>query len=113
MKQETNKIGEKMNSKKDEVVTKIMALKLMAKEIITLFDDEISFLEIQEAYKELTELETKLCQLQKENEKLKKELREYEILVNCSKLENFNPVNFQKGDEYEDNNTDDFAHNFN
>lgn len=105
MKQETNKTGEKMNSKKDEVVAKIMALKLMAKEVIALFDDE--------AYKELIELETKLCQLQKENEKLKKELREYEILVNCSELENFNPANFQKGDEYEDNNTDDFAHNFN
>lgn len=39
-----------------------------------------------------------LQELIKENEQLKKELKEYEILVNCSDLDNFNPAHFQKND---------------
>lgn len=98
-----------MNSKRNEAVAKIMALKLIAKEVIAILNNEDSLLEIKEPYEEL---KIELLQLQEENENLKKELREYEILVNCSDLENFNPANFQKGDDDEDN-TNDFTHNFN
>lgn len=44
---------------------------------------------------------SKIKELEAENLKLAKELRDYEILVSCSDLDNFNPANFQKGDDDE------------
>jgi len=44
---------------------------------------------------------SKIKELEAENLRLAKELRDYEILVSCSDLDNFNPALFQKGDDDE------------
>ena len=41
----------------------------------------------------------KVKELEAENQRLAKELRDYEILVSCIDLDNFNPALFQKGDD--------------
>lgn len=40
-------------------------------------------------------------ELEAENQRLAKELKDYEVLVSCIDLDNFNPAHFQKGDDDE------------
>lgn len=110
-----------MESKK-KTMAKLMALKFIAEEVIsTLNECEIENLfELDsnqgEKFSEflvLDELKEKYNQLQEENEMLKKGLREYEILLNCLELENYNPTKFQKGDDNEDDSINGFTSNSN
>ncbi|NDJ28070.1 hypothetical protein DMB95_09235 [Campylobacter sp. MIT 12-8780] len=48
-------------------------------------------------------LEAENSSLKDENERLAKELKEYEILVSCSDLDNFNPAHFQQGEHINEN----------
>ncbi|ARJ56329.1 hypothetical protein [Campylobacter cuniculorum] len=91
---------------KNQIIVKISALKCIIKEL----EDFILYKLDSAQDKEITELRTKLCNLELENATLKKELREYEIFINCSELDNFNPTNFQKGNNNEDD-SDDFNSN--
>lgn len=44
---------------------------------------------------------SRIKELEDENQKLLKELKDYEVLVSCIDLDNFNPALFQKGDDDE------------
>lgn len=44
---------------------------------------------------------SRIKELENENQKLLKELKDYEVFVSCIDLDNFNPALFQKGDDDE------------
>lgn len=44
---------------------------------------------------------SRIKELEDENQKLLKELKDYEVFVSCIDLDNFNPALFQKGDDDE------------
>lgn len=70
-------------------------------EALNLLDEKLDSKSFYE-FKNQASLEKENNTLKEENERLLKELREYEILVSNSDLDNFNPAHFQKEMEEHD-----------